>query len=423
MNILHLTPYYPPAWAFGPTPGTVAALARAQAAHGHRVTVLTTDAMAPHERVHMGDSAMDGVRVVRVRNISGSTRTWLGCSTPVGMRRAASRLAASGLDVVHLHELVTVEALRAVPVIDARVPVVVSLHGQLREPGRLSGAVTRLWRLLGGGTLCTRLDVVVAGSDEEASHARRMAASLCARLADTIVIPDGLDIEVSGPAEAEPPHTFSKDADSEGMWGAGPEGMWGAGFSRHQPRRSSSDEVLLVDGRTSQPGALRAIVEAFAAARRAGSSARLVVTGPESPALSEAREAAQAHDVDACVAFVGYAPHSRMQQWLDGATALLVPAGNQTPESLAIDALARGVVVLTAGTSVSVDSSAVLRVSDAETGWADALTWVLDGSGSRARRAAAIASVAHLGWPAVAERWLTLYERLSRERQTGTNLS
>ena len=66
MTILHVTPYYAPAWAYGPVPARVAQLAQAQASAGHQVTVLTTDAMAPHERLPPGESTLDGVRVIRV---------------------------------------------------------------------------------------------------------------------------------------------------------------------------------------------------------------------------------------------------------------------------------------------------------------------------------------------------------------------
>lgn len=384
MHILHLTPYYPPAWAFGPTPAHVAALARAQAAHGHQVTVLTTDAMAPHERVHPGDAEVEGVRVVRVRNVSGSTRTWLGCSTPVGMRRAARALPARSVDVVHLHELVTVEGLRVLPVLDARVPLVVSLHGQLREPARVSPWAIRLWHAFGGRALCARLAAVVASSDEEAAHARASAAAICARLADTLVIPDGMDVD-----------------------------DWAAGVSRLRTDSGDTEQMLLLDARGARPGDARAIVHAFALVRRETGSAHLVVIGPESPAIGEARHAARALELDAHVTWAGYLPLPRMREWLNRADALLLPAGVPGPEALAIEALARGVMVLTTGGSLPLESAAVRRVLHDE-GWLDALRQVLDRTGARGRRDAAGASVAPYGWSAVAERWLELYERLAQ---------
>ena len=45
MHILHVTPYYAPAWAFGGVVSAVTGLATAQAARSQRVTVLSTDAL------------------------------------------------------------------------------------------------------------------------------------------------------------------------------------------------------------------------------------------------------------------------------------------------------------------------------------------------------------------------------------------
>lgn len=379
MTILHVTPYYPPAWAFGPTPAAVAALARAQAEQGHTVIVLTTDAMAPHERLNAGDALVDGVRVVRVRNLSGATRTWLGCSTPIGLRHAARRLAASGIDVVHLHELVTVENLRVLPAIQPRVPVVVSLHGQLRHQGRLPHGVARAWRLLGGQRLCARIGYVSASTPEERSDAQARAASLCPGLVDTVVMADGIDT-------------------------GGPSGA---------PSEPADGVRVLVDGRTDKPDAVAAIVRGVAALQVGHHSLHLVVTGPESLALTAAREAARLNGVESRVLFSGYVPPSRMRQWLDQSTLLLLPSGHIGSGALIVDALARGVAVLTPDPPLPVESPALIRPVDTEAGWARAIGATLETDASQ-RRQSAVASVEPLLWPAVARRWVRVYEDLQR---------
>ena len=110
LSVLHVTPYLEPAWAYGSVAYEVAALARAQVALGYRVSVITTDALAPHERLPSGEVHVDGIRVVRVRNVSGATQTWLRLSTPLGIARSARALfAEQQIAIVHLHELRTVE--------------------------------------------------------------------------------------------------------------------------------------------------------------------------------------------------------------------------------------------------------------------------------------------------------------------------
>lgn len=430
MTILHVSPYYPPAWAFGSTPGAVASLARAQAAHGHTVIVLTTDAMAPHERLNAGDAVVDGVRVVRVRNLSGATRTWLGCSTPMGLRHAARRLA-DRVDLVHLHELVTVENLRVVPAIGAQVPVVLSLHGQLMDASRLPTVVTRAWRLLGGHRLGNRINCVTASTPEEADHAHEAASSLCPRLRNTVVMPDGIDAGLpddagSGPAKSGPPHTAASgpphpaaSLDTRpGLAEATPShaaagDLWGAGFSRHQAAGHDDASVWLVDGRTESEDAVAAIIRAVADLRTEVRALRLIVTGPETAAVRAARDAARTHGLESRVQFSGYLPESRLRQWLDSATLLLLPRGHTGPQTLIVDALARGVAVLAPDTRATIESPALMRPIDTDSGWARAITSMLD-TDSVAQRQAAATSVEPLLWPSVARRWLTLYEDLRR---------
>src|SRR4051794_1883168 len=130
MHVVHITPSYPPAWANSRLAESVAALARAQAARGHTVTVVTSNAVAPHERMPAGVSFQGDIRVIRFRNVSGVIRWWLNVSTPVGLSALVrSLLAAETIDVVHLHDLETSENLIALRVIGAIPAVVVSTHG------------------------------------------------------------------------------------------------------------------------------------------------------------------------------------------------------------------------------------------------------------------------------------------------------
>lgn len=373
MHILHVTPYYPPAWAFGPTPAVVAALARAQVSHGHRVTVLTTNAMAPHERLSADDTLVDGVRVVRVPNISGATRTWLGCSSPIGMRRAARRLVAEGIDALHLHELVALEHLRVLPVIGGGTPVVASLHGQLMEPGRVPSVTRRAWLALGGRTLCTRLDAVVAASEREAAHARGAAPDLCDRLADTTVLPDGIDVSADDHAA-----------------------------------RSDRRQILVVEGHTTSPGAMGAVLDGVTAVAITVPMVHVVVTGA-SPAVTAAREHAGLRGLGDRVTFTGYLPPSRMPQVLHDAAGLLLPEGASATRAAVIDALSRGVAVLAGSEAHAPESRAFVRVVDGR--WEHALRGVLDAPD--AIRAAAVASVRPCGWPAIAQRWMALYAGLA----------
>ncbi len=104
LRILHVTPYYADAWAYGGIPRVCTALARAQDALGHQVTVCTTDARDAHGRLlHRGHrSAANEPEQQVFRNASNRIAWRLQFFTPTGMRRYLRR-AAGDFDVAHVH--------------------------------------------------------------------------------------------------------------------------------------------------------------------------------------------------------------------------------------------------------------------------------------------------------------------------------
>ena len=166
MRILHLTPYYAPAYAFGGVARAVEGMARAQVKRGHDVTVLTTDALDQRRR-HRGprDEAVDGVRVLRRPNVWPGLRGRLNLSTPRGMKQAAEAILRERSMSLHVHEFRTLENLLVTPVAQRLgKPIVLSPHGTLNlSTGR--GRLKTAWdRLLSPG-VALRVDHIVALSE------------------------------------------------------------------------------------------------------------------------------------------------------------------------------------------------------------------------------------------------------------------
>ncbi|HQA69803.1 MAG TPA: glycosyltransferase, partial [Aggregatilineales bacterium] len=116
MHILHITPYYAPAWAYGGSVRVAYELATRTAAQGHTVTVLTTDALDATRRAAPGMHTIDGVTVHRLPNLSNAL-AWRRVFLPRGFRRAAAQFVPAA-DVVHVHEarsLLNAAALPAPP--------------------------------------------------------------------------------------------------------------------------------------------------------------------------------------------------------------------------------------------------------------------------------------------------------------------
>lgn len=103
LRILHVTPYWEAAWAYGGIPRLVPPMARALVRRGHDVTVITTDAGDARIRSPAPPPRRDGEpRVVVFPNVSNRLAFHLQLFLPRGMRRFLE-WEARGFDVAHLH--------------------------------------------------------------------------------------------------------------------------------------------------------------------------------------------------------------------------------------------------------------------------------------------------------------------------------
>ncbi len=106
MNILHVVPFFEPAWAYGGTPRTVTELCHALKERGHNITVLTTDAFDARSRIHPSHETLKGIEVFRLRNLSNYLAWHNQAFLPIGFA-SFLRNRLQEFDTVHLHTLRT----------------------------------------------------------------------------------------------------------------------------------------------------------------------------------------------------------------------------------------------------------------------------------------------------------------------------
>jgi len=320
VNLLHVIPYYAPAWAYGGSVRAATDLTRALAQAGHRVTVLTTDTLSQAERAPVLRETLDGVEVLRVRNLSNALRGRLNLSTPRGMAAAARTLIAERqIDLIHCHELRTVENLRVVPVAKALgVPIVVSPHGTLPlNTGRPT--FKRAWDWVPGRWLLLRFDAVIALTRDEAADARALWA---ARGIDIpiYIVPNGVHPDEFA---ALPPRDAART-----RWnlGAGP--------------------VVLFLGRLHERKGLQRLLPAFAGALEQVPEARLLVAGPDEGMLAALQAQARALALEERVIFTGLLTGPARLEALAAADLFALPAEGEGFSMAALEALACGLPVL-----------------------------------------------------------------------------
>ncbi len=116
MKILHVTPYFFPAWSYGGTPRAVFEIAKRQTQAGHIVDVLTSDTYDKNSRLKHFE-VIDNINIYRTKNVSNFI-TWKfhfvnSFSLPIEVLNA-------NYDVIHLHEVRTILNLQVLTKIKAK---------------------------------------------------------------------------------------------------------------------------------------------------------------------------------------------------------------------------------------------------------------------------------------------------------------
>jgi glycosyltransferase involved in cell wall biosynthesis len=320
MQLLHVTPHYYPAWSFGGTARVAYELTRQLAARGHEVTVFTTDTLDARRRIAGAPGPVDveGVRVFYFRNWTHALSARLNLSTPRAMRRAARELAP-GLDLVHCHELRTVENLHVVPVAaHVGVPLVLSPHGTLpHETGR--GAFKRWWDRLFGRRLAGSFAHMAALTAHEAEQTRALWRWLRLPAGDlhVQVIPNGIDM---ADFDDLPPREVFR-----ARYGIPADALLVLFLGRLHPRKG---------------------VDLLARAVEAVPGAWLAVVGPDEGAQSDIEALAQALGISDRVTLTGYLDGADKLAALAAADVFALAAVGEGLPMAALEAGAAGLPLL-----------------------------------------------------------------------------
>lgn len=317
MRILHLTPYYAPAYAFGGVVRAVEGMAQALVAKGHQVTVLTTDALDQHTRYHgADDEVLDGVRVIRCANVSPSLRGKLNLSTPRRMRHVAQAILPD-VDVVHIHEFRTVENLLVTPVADdLNKPIVLSPHGTLN----LSTGRSRLkvgWDKLLSASVALRIDHVIALVEPELDDVQTLWQTFGRRQIPTqfSIIPNGIHLDELS--------TLPPADDFRARYGLG------------------DAPTVLFMGRLQARKGIDVLVKAFQLADVEGS--RLLIVGPDEGMLDTVQSLAEG---DRRIVVTGYLDGDERLKALSASDIFVLPAIGEGLSMAVLEAMGAGLPVI-----------------------------------------------------------------------------
>ena len=399
MNILHVTPYYAPAWAWGGVVSAVTGLAQAQERAGHRVFVLTTDTLGPWLRGAAGSEPLDGVTVTRVATRSRASRARLNVSWPRNFFGAARELIErEAVDIVHCHELRTVETAAASrAAARAHVPAILSPHGTLSW-GTGRSTLKRGWDLLFARRVLPRFWCVVALTPAERDEIEEFSvrSGIAMDGAAIPVVPNGVD--------ACP--RFTPDERR---------------IARERLGLDAREHVVLFLGRLHERKRIPLLLEAFAAFADRCAPARLILAGPDGGALRSVQACLERLALTSRVLLPGLVTGDARRDVLASADVFTLAGAGEGLPMAALEALAAGVpAVLAPGCHLPevAAAGAGLVVDPAPDAFASAWEHIVTKGSERdmGQRARDLASTT-FSWPAVTARLEEVYRRALASRR------
>jgi glycosyltransferase involved in cell wall biosynthesis len=388
MRILHIAPYYIPAYRYGGPIYSVHGLCRSLAAVGHDVHVLTTGVDGPNESEVPYDSpvGLDRVQIHYcrsgvMRRLFWSPSLYARCSDIV-----------SGFDAVHLHTVFQFPTWAGAQAASkAGVPYVLSprgmLVGELIE--RRNAVTKRVWIQLVERRNLRRAAAIHVTSEEE----RRAIEDLGLALARTAVIHNGVDSPMSFS-----PNTVSADV----------RRLVAAGFD------------VLSFGRISWKKGLDRLIRSMAEMQRP----TVLIAGPSEDGLAERlRKLAEQCGISDRVLLLPRQVTGPDKEALFAAARLFaLPSLSENFGNVVAEAMIRGLpVVVTAGVGaaeVLVESGGGVVAPSDPKGFAAIVSELLGSHERRAFMAAAGAAYARerLSWNSIARRFEDLYTETARQR-------
>ncbi len=384
MTIVHVTPYYAPAWEWGGVVEAVTGLTRAQAAAGHHVVVITTDSLGRGVRGRAGAERLDDVEVRRAGTRLPALRARANLSWPVGFGRLlGDALHRARPDVVHCHEVRTVETLLALGAAARHAtPAVISPHGTLPlDTGR--ALAKRAWDRVFARSTWRRVHRIVALNEAEALGVRAFTARWrLTHLDDACsIVPNGIDLE-----------RYARLPDRDG--------------ARRRFALPSDALVVLFLGRLESRKGVDLLVGAQERAAALGRRPHLLIAGPDAGMRDTIARQVAAADAAAPVTMPGLVSGDEKLAALAAADLFVLPATGEGMSMALLEALAAGVPVVAAREAplLPLEAAGAVVLSDRTAGaLGDSIARVLADSslyGSLRARGRAWAA-GHHGWPRV----------------------
>ena len=386
MKILHIIPYFYPAWAYGGTCRAAWELARALVRKGQSVVVYTTDALDERSRSTPLSAVVDGVEIHRVRNLSNYL-AWRRAFLPLGF---GSKLQKSlrDADVVHLHEFRSYQNAIALPyMVRTGVPFVLTAQGGLP---RIMGRNTL--KMLYDRNFGTRILSNAARLHALNELEREQFIDLGVDPERIAILPNGVDLDQY---QSLPKFTGFRDRFDI------PKGV----------------PIILFLARVNKIKGVDFLVSSFNLLRSVIPDAHLVIVGPDDGYLQEVKHQVQVLDIEKQVRFTGYLDGDDKLQAYQAASVYVLPSAYEMFAITLLESLACSTPIIATdrcGLADFVrqnDLGSIVNYGDVE-GLKNEIVRILGNPADVESRAdyGREYVLKHFGWDRIADNWLKVYQ-------------
>ena len=386
MRILHIIPYFYPAWAYGGTCRAAWELARALVRKGQSVVVYTTDALDERSRSTPLSVVVDGVEIHRVRNISNYL-AWRRAFFPLGFGNKLQK-SLRDADVVHLHEFRSYQNAIALPyMVRTGVPFVLTAQGGLpRIMGR--NTLKILYDRNFGARILSNAARLHALNEVE----REQFIDLGVDPQRIAILPNGVDLD---------------------QYQSLPS------FTGFRARFDIPEEapIILFLARVNKIKGVDFLVSSFNMLREVYPDAVLVIVGPDDGYLQEVKHQVQVLGIEKQVRFTGYLDGDDKLQAYQAASVYVLPSAYEMFAITLLESLACGTPIIATdrcGLADFVrqnDLGSIVNYGDVK-GLKNEIVRILGHPVDVERRAdyGREYVLKHFGWDRIADNWLTVYQ-------------
>lgn len=316
MKILQVIPYFVPAWGYGGPIPVCYELSKKLVENGHNVTVCTTDALDSNNRINVKKEKIDGIDVLRFRNISNYLAWYHNLFIPIGFINFIKNNLKS-YDIIHLHDYRTfLNVILYRYATKYGVPYILQPHGTshiILKKQRLK----MLFDKKLGYAIIKKANLILVLNETEAKKLERMGAKT-----DKIkIIPNGIDTKKVDDIPAR-------------------------GVFRNKYSIDENDELVLYVGRIHKSKGLNILIESFANLLSDLPKSKLVLVGPDDGYMDEMKNIVNKFKINKSVVFTGFVDFKTKMAAYNDADVFVTPNFTGFPVTF-LEAMFIGLPIIT----------------------------------------------------------------------------